>query len=414
MRKIANRSQRHLLSLVVLSLCFAPAAAELARVHLTNGTVMRGDVELTETEARIRNDAGVVICPRERIDSIEWLEEAQTVQANYMRRFWDLKPDDTQQHFELAQWLAEHRLFEAARQQCAYVLKLDPSHEETTQLLQKIQRQAEETPSTQPTADEAATPDAAASQPASPAIEPPPLLGKHDILRLKLSELALDGPPEQLSVRYLRARDERDLMDLVREEMEQAFDYDPEWERTVDNGRTYEKLPIVIKATGLKYADRIDLRGHPEVFTTYRRRVLPLVTKGCARTGCHGGKDARAFSFPAGSQNRDEFVYTSFALLDRMQTPAGPMIDRTLPEESALIRYMLPAEEGEELHPPVERGRVTSMLRSTRDTRYQMLVDWISSLRTPHPDYELEYTFPAWLEPPEAQPPQAQPPTTQP
>ena len=73
------------------------------------------------------------------------------------------------------------------------------------------------------------------------------------------------------------------------------------------------------------------------------------------------------------------------------------MIDRALPEDSALIRYMLPAEEGQPSHPPVERGRVMPVLRSTRDPRYQMLVEWISSLRSPHPDYQLEYVFPEWL-----------------
>jgi hypothetical protein len=410
MRRIANRQRRHLPSLVVLSLCFAPAAAELARVHLTDGTVMRGDVELTEAEAMIRNEAGVVICPRERVGRIEWLKEAQTVQANHMRRFWELEPADTPGHFELARWLAEHRLFDAAQRQCTYVLKLDPGHAAATELLQRVEQQAGGAPDSQPAVEGRAGPgERAASQPTGPALAPPPPLSERDILRLKLSELALDGPPEQLNVRYLRSRSERDLDDLVRREMEQAFDYDPDWERTLENGRPHEKLPVILKATGLKYVDRIELRGHPEAFTTYRRRVLPLVVRGCVRAGCHGGPDARAFSFPAGSQNSDEFVYTSFALLDRMQTPAGPMIDRALPEESALIRFMLPTEEGEELHPAVERGPVTPVLRSTRDPRYQVLVEWISSLRTPHPDYELEYVFPAWLAPPATQPATTQP-----
>ena len=412
MKTIVNGRRDRFLGLIVLSLCLAPAAAELAKIHLKNGTVMRGNVELSENDALIRNEAGVVRCPRERVERVEWLEEAQTVQANYMRRFWTLETDDTQGHFELAQWLVERRLFDAARQQCAYVLKLSPDHDGATQLLQKIEQQSAETPSTQPAGEDDVKPgESAASRPAGAEIEPPPVLSDRDILRLKLSEIALDGPPERLNVRFLRSRNERDLTDLVRQEMQQAFDYDPDWNQTLEKGRPQEKLPIILKATGLKYADRIELRGHPEVFTTYRRRVLPLVVRGCVRAGCHGGQDARVFRFPAGSQNSDEFVYTSFALLDEMKTDDGPMIDRTLPEDSALIRYMLPAEEGEELHPPVERGRVTPVLRSTRDARYQTLVEWISSLRSPHPDYELEYTFPPWLVPPSGQPPATQPST---
>jgi hypothetical protein len=410
MQIVANGRRARFLGLLMLSVCLASARAELATVHLNSGTVMRGNVELTESEALLRNAAGVVHCPRAQIERIDWLEQAQTIQANYMRRFWALKPDDTPGHFALAEWLVERRLFDAARQQCAYVLKLDPGHEQATQLLQKIAQQSAEAPSTQPAGADQPTPaERTTSRPAEERLEPPPVLSERDILRLKLSELALDGSPERLNVRFLQSRNERDLIDLVRQEMDQAFDYDPDWERTLESGRPHEKLPIILKATGLKYADRIDLRGNPEVFMTYRRRVLPVIIKGCVRAGCHGGQDAQVFCFPAGSQNSDEFVYTSFALLDQMQTPAGPMIDRTLPEESALIRYMLPAEEGEELHPPVEHGRVTPMLRSTRDARYQTLVEWISSLRTPHPDYELEYVFPAWLEPPSAQPATTQP-----
>ncbi len=399
MKRIAWRRGR-LLGLIALSLCLTPAIAELAKIHLKDGTVMRGNVELSESEALIRNEAGVVRWPRAQVDRIEWLEEAQTVQANYMRRFWALKPDDTEGHFELAQWLVERRLFAQARRQCAHVLKLDPKHEQATQLLQKVEQQSAEAEDAKPADQAAVKPgESPSSRPADQGVEPPAPLSPRDILRLKLSELALDGPPERLNVRFLRSRNERDLVDLVRQEMRQAPDYDPDWDQTLEKGRPYEKLPIILKATGLKYADRIELRSHPEVFTTYRRRVLPMVMRSCVRAGCHGGPEAAAFRFPEGSQTSDGFVYTSFVILDEMKTAASPMIDRALPEDSALIRYMLPAEEGQPSHPPVERGRVAPVLRSTRDPRYQMLVEWISSLRSPHPDYELEYAFPTWFEP---------------
>ena len=264
--------------------------------------------------------------------------------------------------------------------------------------MQKVEQQSAEAEDAKPADQAAVKPgESPSSRPADQGVEPPPPLSPDDVLRLKLSELALDGPPERLNLRFLRSRSERDLVDLVRQEMRQAPDYDPDWDQTLEKCRPFEKLPIILKATGLKYADRIELRSHPEVFTTYRRRVLPMVMRSCVRAGCHGAPNAHTFRFPEGSQTSDGFVYTSFVLLDEMQTAAGPMIDRALPEDSALIRYMLPAEEGQPSHPPVERGRVMPVLRSTRDPRYQMLVEWISSLRSPHPDYQLEYVFPEWL-----------------
>jgi len=408
MNGIANR-WRVLCGISAVASWLAPAVAEMAKVHVKDGTVMRGDVELTETAALVRNVAGQVDCPRERVDRVEWLEPAKTVQGDYMRRFWELAPDDVRGHAALAEWLVEQKASEPARKQCEYVLRLEPNHQAVKALLQKVEEELTGRPEGEQPREERAAQEAGEEaggedqgKPPPPpyeGVEPPPPLSPRDILKLKLSELELDGPPERLNARFRKPRGERDLEDLVREEMGAAADYDPDWAWALERGRPYEKLQVILKATGLKYADRIEIRGHPRVFSTYRQRVLPLVVKSCLRSGCHGGRTAHAFRFPTGSQSSDEFVYTSFVFLDAMQTAAGPMIDRALPGQSALVRYMLPAEEGREVHPPVKEGRVTPALRGTRDHRYQPLVDWISSLRSPHPDYELEYTFPAWFEP---------------
>jgi hypothetical protein len=404
-------------------LWLAPAAAELARVRLDDGTVMRGDVELTATEVQIRNVAGVVRCPRGRVEEIEWLEAAKTVESEYARRAFPLADDDLGGHLKLAEWLVEKQAFELAGKECERVLALDPQHRGARLLLERIEAEPGAVPR-RPAAPEAATQPAGegeeeggGDEPAEEPFEgvpPPPPLSKLDITRLKLSELELEGTPERLSVRLRRLRDKRDVENLVRDQMGTAPDYDPDWARILERGQPHEKLPVILKATGLKYANRIEIRGDPGVFATYRRRVLPLVTKGCVRSGCHGGRPAHAFRFPIGSQSNDEFVYTSFAILDRIQTPSGPLIDRSLPEESALLRYLLPTEEGQEAHPPVEQGRVSPVLRGIRDHRYRALVEWISALRSPHPDYELEYEFPGWLEPlstPGGEPP---PPDTEP
>lgn len=409
MSEVVNRKSVWLCGITALVFWLAPAAAEMAKVRLKDGTVMRGDVELTESEAVIHNAAGEARYQRERIDQIEWLEAARTVQSDYLRRFWGLAPDDVEGHFGLAQRLAERRVFEPARQQCRYVLKLAPDHQDAKLLLQRVEQSLAGAEAPTPPAGEETKPgaaeDGAEQEEGRPARqryqgpEPSPLLSPRDILKLKLSEVELDGPAERLNVRFRKVRGERDLEDLVRAEMAEAVDYDPDWARTLERGQPYEKLPVILKATGLKYADRLEIRGDPRAFATYRRRVLPRVIKGCVRSGCHGGYTTHAFRFPIGSQTSDEFVYTSFAILDEMGTAAGPMIDRALPEESALLRYMLPGEEGRQAHPSVKQGRITPVLRGTRDHRYQAIVEWISSLRSPHPDYELEYKFPAWFEP---------------
>jgi len=375
----------------------ARALGEKADVYLRDGTALRGDVELTETEAIIRTLAGPIRCPREKVERINWLEPPATPQADYLRRLWSLATDDVAGHLALARWLVEQRLASEAAERCRHVLQLAPGNAEAQALLRRLEQPkapAASRPATQPTSAPARATRAAGPE----LLPPPPLLSRGDLLRIKLAELNVDGPAERVSVRFRKHPGQPRIEELIRQEMVKAPDYDPAWDLILERGRPWEKLQLMLRTSGLKHADRVELRGHPEKFVTYRRRVLPLVIRGCVRSGCHGGREGYGFRFPTGSQTSEAFVYTTFVILDRIQTPAGPMIDRDLPEQSALVRYMLPVEQGGLEHPPVERGRVVPVLRGTSDPRYRLVVEWIATLRSPHPDYELEYEFPAWLQ----------------
>ncbi len=380
-------------------LLVAAAAADPADVRLRSGLTLRGDVELGLTELVVHTPAGDARYPRRAVQRIDWLAPAETPEAVFARRLAGLKPDDLLAHVALARWAADNDLADRAHEVCDYVLKLDPGNAAARALLAAWAAP----PATRPAAAGAVASRPAAG-PAAPAaqpprgVPPPPPLSKQDILRLKLSELELDGPPERVSVRLRKQRGQPDLATLVRRELARLPDSDPRWSQTLRYGKPHEQLQIIVRATGLKYLDRIEVRGNPQRFVTFRRRVLPLVVNGCLRSGCHGGANARVFRLPLGSTSSDGFVYTSFALLDRMTTSIGPMFDRDRPEQSALVKYLLPAEKGHEVHPPVPKRRIAPVLNSTRDPRYQAILAWIGSLRSPHPDYQLEYAWPPWME----------------
>jgi len=384
-------SNRRLLPNALLSLLFVlwgpqGATADEARVRLTDGTTLRGDVVVTQEQVQVRNAAGVAEYPRQRVARIEWLEPAADARSTGMRRLYALAADDLAGRLKLAEWLLENQLPQAARQCCAYVLARQPGNEQAQRLIESIGAAGGEPDEQQPADGKYA------------GVPPPPPLSALDNQRLKLSELRLHGPPERINVRFRRARGERSVEDLVLEQVRSLPDADPSWTRVLERGQPEAKLPVIVAATGLKYADRIDVHGHPGVFVTYRQQVLPLIARGCLRSGCHGGHTAYAFRFPTGSQTSDEFIYTSFAMLDRMNTPSGPMLDRQAPEESALLRY-LSGVEGQRGHPPLEHGTLRPVLRNERDPRYAAVVEWIASLRSPHPDYELDYAFPDWFAP---------------
>jgi hypothetical protein len=397
MRRSAKRVGIVLCGALLVALPGIVVFADSAKVRLVDGTALRGDVELVDREVIVRNAVGEVRLERARVEHIEWLEPAKDAQSEGMRRLFALADDDVAGHLDLAQWLLENGLPLAARRRCQHVLTLQPENERAKALIVTIASSAAPPAEPAPAADDAAEPADAEPRQRYKGVQPPPPLTERDIQRLKLAELRAQGPAEQLNVRFLNPRGQRRLEDVVLDDITEMRDPDPNWADAIRRGEPHEQLAAIARATGLKYADRIEVRGHPEAFATYRRQVLPHVARSCVRSGCHGGHTAHAFRFPTGPQTGDEFVYTSFAFLDRMNTAAGPMINRVLPDESALLRYLVPIE-GKPGHSPVEDGQVRPVFRSERDPRFEAIIDWIASLRSPHPDYQLEYDFPDWLE----------------
>jgi hypothetical protein len=331
MKRLAQRIA--MVGLVVAGgLCAAGlASAQLADVFLKSGLKLRGDVTTVDNTVVIKNAAGELRLPREDVERIEPVEE--------------------------------------------------PVGRATT---------TPAVPASQPAGSEPAT------QPAAPPELPPaPPLSDEDIQRLKLAELRLDGPPENVRVRFLRKGKQRDLAAEVLDELRQRPDYRPEWEETLLHGQPSQKLRLIVRTTDAEHVDRIVIENDPEVFATFRRRVLPLVERGCARSGCHGGRSARVFRFPSGSPTSDTYAYTSFVLLDQMETADGPVLDRDDPEASRLLDYMLPPKADEKAHPAVSHGPpFQAVLRDRGDRLYTTVLDWISALRMPHPTYGLAYKNP--------------------
>lgn len=260
---------------------------------------------------------------------------------------------------------------------------------------------APEKPAARPTTAPATAP---ATRPAKePELPIPPKLSARDINRLKLYELPLDGEPEKVNVELRKKRGEAAIEDAVRRLIEDGADADPDWRRILERGRPYEKLQLIRRVTKMQFADRMVIKGDTEKFEAFRRRVLPLVIRGCARSGCHGGTGPAAwFRLPSGAQSTEEFAYSSFYILDLIHTPIGPMLNRDLPEDSALLKYMLPSKSGPDaratpLHPPVRNQPVGAVIERTDSRQYKEVLEWISSLRVPHPGYEVDYAAPDWL-----------------
>lgn len=310
------------------------AAAELADVYLRSGLVLRGEVTRSGDEVVVRNAAGELRLAAADVARIVPVGAPETAPAT--------APAGAEEDAEA---------------------------------------EAEE-------AEEAAGAEGAGLAPAPP-------LSERDIQRLKLGELTLDGPPEPVRVRFRRRGQQKDVVSEVLAELRQRPDFKTAWAEVLGRGRPEEKLQLILRETGLKHADRLEVLNDPAAFAMFRRRVLPLVTRGCARSGCHAGTAARAFRFPVGSATGETYAYTTFVLLEQMQTRHGPLLDRASPEQSVLLAYMLPREDNPRAHPPTGRGpSFRPVLRGKDDPGYRAVADWINFLLVPRPDYGLEYRNP--------------------
>ncbi len=314
----------------VLACVTVPGLAELADVYLKSGLRLRGDVTQTADEIIVRNAAGEVRLPQSDVERIVPLTAAES----------------------------------------------QPASRPTTRRARPA--------TTQPRAPETRAPE----------LRPAPPLSDEDIQRLKLLELKLDGPPEPLKVRFLRKGKQRELPLEVLDELRTRDKYDPVWEQILTRGTPAEKLQLIVRETGATHAARIVIESDPQVFETYRRRVLPLVVKSCGRSGCHAGQGARDFRLPLGSATGETYTYTTFVLLHEMQTPAGPLLNRAEPEASVLLHYLLPREGNRRPHPAVPRGPAFKPAVQRDDRHYTAIVDWLNDLLVPQPSYGLHYENP--------------------
>jgi hypothetical protein len=366
------------------------AVAELANVILKDGTRLRGDVTTTDTEIVVRNDAGEVKFRKSEVDAVEWANAPASLDEEYLRRFRVLAADDLDGHFALAEWAHSKERYDLVRKQCTYILGLDPNHANARLLLDVAQRglaERDDRP-VRPRGGRARTGDGLAA---------PDLLGELDVKRLKMLEFPLDDPPKNARVRFVGRRGEPPLPEVVRRELSAAGTLDGGARQRLEGGKPAEQLGTIVELTGVKHVSRVEISGDPPAIATFRRRVLPLVARGCATAGCHGGDDAAVFRMPEGAPASDEHVYTSFLILDQVPTRFGPLINRKRPAQSPLLSFMLPRTASDQPHPEVPGERLTARVRGERDPNFAMLVDWIESLRAPHPEYELDYQPPAWL-----------------
>ena len=390
--------KRVVAGLLLIGITAGASLADQADVFLKDGRRLRGEVTETETHIIIKTAAGE-LPPIPKSEVVRIVRRA-TPDDEYKKKVSALDPGDLDGHFAVAEWASSNERWDLVVRQCTYILGLKRDHRNAKLLLEHARGKQAESANKAAGVDEKKADEEGGEAESGAAPYAPPL-SKRDIQRLKINELSFSGGADKIRVKFVRKRNAIDLARQFVKEMRGQEGYDARWERRFLRKATNEQVIDIVGATGLKYADRIEIAGDPAVFATYRKRVLPLIVRGCARSGCHGSS-GRGFSFQKGSKQSESFAYTSFYLLDSMNTEHGRMINREDPQSSALAGFMLPREDSEQPHPEVPRGggpRFKPIIKGPSDRNLTVVLDWISSLALPRPEYKLEYKLPDTIRP---------------
>lgn len=150
-----------------------------------------------------------------------------------------------------------------------------------------------------------------------------------------------------------------------------------------------QKLHYIAKYQGDAFIDRVKIESDPEVFLEFRKRILPTVLRGCATSGCHNMSydESTRFGLYKDPKKLNEKIYANFVLLSELQYDGMSVINRTQPDNSLLLTYMLPAKEVKESmrHPGTEE--LKPIFQSRAAPNYKRIERWIASLRQPAPSY---------------------------
>jgi hypothetical protein len=304
----------------------------------------------------------------------------QDVQAYYEDRLAQLAPDDANGLYALALECSNRDRPDLAARLCRQILQTWPEHRRAKVLLRAASRRLAAASRPGPASRPPAADAAAASRPAPASrtgprsvLTMPRVLSPKAINRIRLAEFRVDD------------MDDRPRIELPRTVIQEFLD---EADKTqamsqVDKDRfnqpgNDDKLRYIINITGNRYFDQIQMTSEPKAMVVFRKRVWPVISRGCGSPACHGGDNAGHLRFvlpPFAGQA----MATNFYIITRFEDAQGPLVDREHPEASRLLQFGLSAEQAEAQHPVA----IPPPFSGPGDPKYLIVLDWIRQLRRP-------------------------------
>jgi hypothetical protein len=317
-----------------------------------------------------------------------WATDAEDLKA-YQQQFQALAADDVEGHVKLALWCRDNEAWDLLVTQCDHVLDIEPDHRLATLLRELGQSKGGKS------IGKSAPPDpGSAGTPGKPKPKKPNgtgMLTEEQVQLIRRAELKLDAP-------------ERGRVTFRNDVIERFWNYVALREGLGKRDEVmFRKLPPIRKAQLMigkvrqwerqssedqpfldEFLDDVILESDPWILQEYKRRVWPIIARGCATSGCHSGPKAADPVFFNERRMTDEMHYTNFLILQEYEDEDKRLINRGAPGDSLLVVYGQPvAGSRATVHP----GEIRPLFKTAKDRNYVTLGQWIMALGVPKPDY---------------------------
>ncbi|HUT61677.1 MAG TPA: hypothetical protein VNA25_27880 [Phycisphaerae bacterium] len=354
------------------------ALGKTQKVTLKDGRTFTGEVTKTEGGYRIQMAVGTFEC---RADEVLSISDVATPMDEYRQRLQKIDPNSAEDHYTLGEWAFKNDLAGVAVQELRAALKIDPKHLKASALLQQAEAKLREPPTTGPV-----RPTGDPNRPVA-GIKPEWLVPEEDILRVRMEELREN---ERLPVRF-----RNDVINRFIKAMQGREEFKQQGFEDHFKGWTPARKVHFIR---MKFPDRnpykddILVQRDPQFMIDFRNRIWPLVEQYCAKPECHGaGKPKGGMRLFTVAGRNERVNYTNYVILDGCVRKGRRVVDRSNPDQSLLLHFMLPEDLAQHKHPV----KIQRAFPSRESRVYKFVLGWVESLRKPpHPDYRLKYKPP--------------------
>ena len=211
-------------------------------------------------------------------------------------------------------------------------------------------------------------------------------------MELRGMRLDKSNTPDRVSVKI-----PRDTIDEFLTSMEGHPDFHGQSSRRAFLKKTApQKLHYIARYGGARYADKVTIKTDPEIFVEFQRNVMPTVLRSCATSACHASsnEDAMGFRLFKDPKKTAPTAYANFIVLNELEFGGHRVLDRSRPNESLLLNYMMPRDEVRvSLRHPGEID-YKPVFRKTTARRFKRIKRWIAALKHPAEDYDVYLIHP--------------------